>query len=166
MSLAIVVFVTAGTYRVATRKKVFPPEDVFLIYYRNGVLIQHLGPRDEPETRTSSEGTDKDLMTSMLIAIQDFVMTSFQREGETNGSDLKQIGLGNRTILLERGSKTVLALVVPGVPKLLDLDRYGRSMVALQTRIESSYEEALEDWDGDRDQFQGVDELLIDAFNI
>ncbi len=164
--IAAVILATAGAYRVATRRKVFPPEDVFLIYSRNGVLIHHQGSAEAAEAGDVGEGADKDLMTSMLVAIQDFVMTSFQQDGERSGSDLKQIGLGNRTILLERSSNTVLALVVPALPKVLDLEKYEKFMVNLQRRIESSYEEALGEWDGDRDQFKGVDELLIGAFKL
>ncbi|MEE3207400.1 MAG: hypothetical protein VX239_00510, partial [Candidatus Thermoplasmatota archaeon] len=94
---------------------------------------------------------DKDIMGSMLTAINDFVQDSFQATGE-----LGSIDYGDNCILLERGQHTVLAAVIYG-EETRDL----RSQVANALRqVETRFSSEIASWDGDVDLLSGTNEIL------
>ncbi|TLZ49538.1 MAG: DUF835 domain-containing protein [Methanobacteriota archaeon] len=77
-------------------------EDVFLIH-ESGILISHSARRLKPET-------DRDTMAGMLTAIMNFARVSFT-EGK---GELRRLGLGEKTVTLERGRHLILAVVFAG----------------------------------------------------
>jgi outer membrane protein OmpA-like peptidoglycan-associated protein len=80
-------------------------EQIFLIHKETGALLQ---------STTSVPGThDKELISGMLTAIQDFVRESFSVNEE---DELDTVTMGDLRVILERGPRAVLAAVVRGAP--------------------------------------------------
>ncbi len=84
----------------------FRVEQIFLIHRQTGLLLLHVAA-DPSTTR------DPDLISSMLIAIQDFVQDSF-RVFTDEGQETIQIG--EMTVWIEKNQLAVLAAVVRGNP--------------------------------------------------
>ncbi len=91
---------------VLMKTLLYQVEQVFLIHRETGLLLQHvLSPK--------AISCDPDMVSGMLTAIQDFVRDSFSvKEGE----GLNSLRLGELTVLIEQGSRAVLAAVVRGNP--------------------------------------------------
>jgi len=85
----------------------FEVEDVLLIDRHAGLLIAHVS--------RSSVVSDPAIVSGMLTAIRDFVKDSFDT-GDDSEAELSQFRVGNRSILVEPGSKAILALAVRGAP--------------------------------------------------
>jgi len=143
--LLLLLPILAGLY-VYTRVKV---EQVFFIY-NDGVLIAH-------ETIEDRETMDKDLFSSMLTAIQDFVKDSFTGEGG-KGMRLKKLEFGERKIFLERAENAFLAIVYRGKISA-PVERRARKAIS---EIRESYAEPLSDWDGDMAKFEGINYILFE----
>jgi hypothetical protein len=108
-------------------------EEVFLIY-KDGRLIVH-------NTRRLKPDMDKDVLTGMLTAVQNFVKDSFSEEK----GHLNELKYGNLKILMENGPRANLAVVISGVePSTL---RY--NIKTLLQGIHDKYMNVLDDWDGD-----------------
>lgn len=156
--------VIATLLAVALRHRRRPaPEDVFLMA-QGGLLVRHLGPDQGlvgRQGRSLRQG-DEDLVSSMLVAIQNFVEVSFEAKGET--AELTQIAFGRRTILMESSDRAILALVVPGEPRSLDLDFFKRHMLSVLTRIEERYGDELEGWSGDEESMPALSTILAGVF--
>lgn len=90
---------------VLLRTLVYRVEQVFLIHKQTGLLLQHV-------SAPSVDAQDADLVSAMLTAIQDFVKDSFTVE---TGETLETLQLGELTIWIEQGPKTILAGVIRGV---------------------------------------------------
>jgi CHASE2 domain-containing sensor protein len=84
----------------------FQVEQVFLIHHETGLLLLHVAA--EPAT-----AHDPDLISSMLIAIQDFMQDSF-RVATDAGPETFQIG--GLTVWVEQDALAVLAAVIRGIP--------------------------------------------------
>jgi OOP family OmpA-OmpF porin len=96
-SFAEVVLLHTLVYRV---------EQVFLIHAETGLLLGHV----------SEEGLqyqDADLVSGMLTAVQDFVKDCFTSGAEDS---LDTLQMGERVLMVEKGSHMVLACVVRGEP--------------------------------------------------
>ena len=108
-------------------------EEVFLIY-KDGRLIVH-------NTRRLKPDMDKDVLTGMLTAVQNFVKDSFSEEK----GHLNELKYGNLKILMENGPRANLAVVVSGVepPTLRP------NMRTLLAGLHDKYMKILDDWDGD-----------------
>ena len=85
---------------------VFQVEQVFLIHHQTGLLLLHVAA-------DSATTHDPDLISSMLIAIQDFMQDSFRVATDT-GPETFQIG--GLTIWVEKDTLAVLAAVIRGTP--------------------------------------------------
>lgn len=166
-ALAIAILIALSVLILFRHQQRLPPEDIFLMA-EGGILIRHFGPEDDPKRADRKgkrvEGADKDLVSSMLVAIQDFVRVSFAPEGRA--SDLKQIAFGERTILMERGPGVILALVVPGVPGKLDLPFYERHMLKVLDRLMANSGDRLRVWDGRADDLEAIDADLRSGFEV
>jgi len=123
----------------------FVIEDVFLIYI-DGCLITHL-------TREYREIVDEDIFSGMLIAVQNFVTDSFRKTGEEG---LKRLDFGESKILIEFGQKFFLAVVMEGdQPGMLPL-----FMVETINEVQDKFGSILEDWDGNIEKLQGINEII------
>ena len=122
-------------------------EEVLLVYRNKGILISHMNKGQE-------EKLDRDLMTGMFTAIQDFVGDVFESEGQDT-TQLKEMELADKKVLIEHGQYTYIAAVFKGggkrlVPKL-------KSTI---TELETEFIDILEDWDGGIEALDGVDIYL------
>ena len=141
----LIIPILAGLY-IYTRVRV---EQVFFIY-NDGVLIAH-------ETIEDRETMDKDLFSSMLTAIQDFVKDSFSG-AEGQGLRLKKLEFGDRNIFIERAENAFLAVVYRGRTTGPVERKAKRAISAIKER----YGEALKDWDGNMARFEGINEILFE----
>ncbi|MDD5399226.1 MAG: OmpA family protein, partial [Dehalococcoidia bacterium] len=85
---------------------VYRMEQIFLIHKETGLVLQHV-------TAESIDSKDADMVSAMLTAIQDFVNDSFAAKED---SSLQNLNMGELTILIEQGPRTVLASVIRGNP--------------------------------------------------
>lgn len=100
-----------------------------------------------------SVGVDADLFGATLNVIQNFVQTSFPGLG-TPG--LRSLAFGNRTLLIERGRYTYLALVLAGQEdEILRWTLHD----ALQ-EFEGRNADILRDWSGRSEDASGAKEML------
>ncbi|HDP97027.1 MAG TPA: PKD domain-containing protein [Euryarchaeota archaeon] len=119
--------------------------DETFVIYEDGRLISH-------QTRRLNPGMDQDVLSGMFIAVQEFVKDSFK--GETM-FDLRKLEFGEKKILVERGKRIYLAVVLHG--------RRSRNLITRMRKatqeIETKYSEPLDKWDGDLDKMRGVQEI-------
>ena len=121
-------------------------EDIFLLH-RSGLLLKHY-------TRRLRPNVDSDVLSGMLVAVQDFIKDSFR--GEKGG--LNEIRFGEIRIVVIEGKWTILAAVVRG-SRPFDIQPELRAALS---ELEVKYEDPLTDWDGTMEQIADVD-LIMDA---
>lgn len=85
---------------------IYQVEQVFLIHKETGLALLHVASSPE-------NVQDTGMVSGMLTAIQDFVNDSFSVEGS---QALQSLNVGELTIWIEQGSKSVLAAVIRGNP--------------------------------------------------
>ncbi len=120
---------------------------VYLIY-ENGTLI---ASKTSIEDRT----VDEDIFSATLDAIQTFMRTSFPL---LLGKWLRRIEHGDVRILIERGKKSYLAVIIQGE----DTDTLWIKMKESVERFERMNELELMDWSGAADDLNQVSETLDD----
>src|SRR5207247_7080222 len=108
-------------------------EDVFVIG-GSGVLLSHA-------SRGEEASTDPDLMAGMLTAIMDFSRVSFA-EGK---DELRRLELGDKTVVIERSPKFILAVAVMGTARADIRDE----MRIFLERAERRYGPLMAEWTGD-----------------
>ena len=129
----------------SVKRGILMVEDVYLLS-KSGILISH-------ETRRLKPEVDEDVISSMLVAIQDFVRESFKDE---NNVELKTVEFGDKKIFVERGKYLILAAVMRG-----EVDRYVQYRVSeVLKEIEKKYADILPTWKGNVEKFRGVREIL------
>lgn len=116
-------------------------DEVFVIY-EDGCLIAH-------DTRRLKPGMDDDVLSSMLVAIQDFVKTAFKDE---NATALKRLDFGEKKILVEKGEKIYLAAVLHGKYDA----KITQKMLKILNEIHRDYGSVFAQWDGDLEKVRGV----------
>jgi hypothetical protein len=136
----------AGDRQKAETEKNTSIEDIFLLH-RSGLLLKHY-------TRRLRPNVDSDVLSGMLVAVQDFVKDSFREEK----GQLNEIRFGEIRIVIIEGKWTILAAVVRGARPY---DIQPELSYAL-TDLEAKYEDPLIDWDGTMDQIQDVDRIMGD----
>ena len=115
-------------------QKAFVIEEVFLIY-RDGRLVAH-------NTRRIKADVDKDILTGMLTAVQNFVRESFQKDED---GILDEMHYGNLRIIIENGPYANMAVVING-PEPKDIRNHMKSILG---EIHQTYGAYLAEWDGD-----------------
>ena len=128
----------------------FDIREIFMIY-NDGRLLAHITKKDTTEM-------DEDILSSMLIAIRNFVQDSFQSED----SALKTFSWANKTVVIEKGNYIFLAVIVEGTPPPPLSDEMARSM----ERIEGDYAGIIEKWDGQDRHFKKVGTYLDPIFDL
>ncbi len=121
-------------------------EDIFLLH-RSGLLLKHY-------TRRLRPNVDSDVLSGMLVAVQDFIKDSFRGEK----GQLNEIRFGEIRIVVMEGKWTILAAVVRGVRPFDIQPELGVALADL----EAKYEDPLIDWDGTMDQIAEVDKIMGD----
>jgi len=107
-------------------------EELYLMH-DSGMLIRHW-------SRTQGMVHDSDIMSGMLIVLQEFVRDSFDDRGGT----LEQLRFGQRQVLMLRGQHTVLAAVIVG----RYLNNLPRKLQIAVWEFERSHSDILATWDG------------------
>lgn len=121
-------------------------DEIFLLH-RSGLLMKHYTRRLKPDL-------DTDILSAMLVAVQEFVKDSFRGEKGT----LDELKFGELRIIIARGKNTLLASVVHGehpedvVPQL---------RMALED-VEKKHGRTLEKWNGTDQEIHGVDSIMKD----
>ena len=130
---------------LAMKMKKYTVDDVYLIA-DSGVLIHHATRRLKPDM-------DEDILSSMLVAVQEFIKDAFK--GEENVS-LKSMDFGDKKIQIHKGKKLFLAIVSSReIPKKIE-----KKAQEILNEIEEKYKDVLDNWDGKVSQFRGVGEIL------
>ena len=134
-----------GGYLLARRMpRPFALDDLFLIH-NDGRLISHV-------TREEDTAIDKDVVSAMFTAVQEFVRDSFQA-GEVG---LKKLEIGERNVMIEKGSAVYLALIYSGWPRQGIFD----TLAMLLRDIEERYLGRIEKWNGTKKALPGVGAML------
>jgi len=120
-------------------------EDIFLLH-RSGLLLKHY-------TRRLRPNVDSDVLSGMLVAVQDFIKDSFRGEQ----GNLNEIRFGEIRIVIIEGKWTIMAAVVRGA-KPYDLQP---ELTVALGELETKYEDPLIDWDGTMDQIAEVDRIMM-----
>jgi hypothetical protein len=123
----------------------FLVEDAFLIH-NNGLLIAK-------QTRRIREDVDGDVFSGMLTAISSFAKDSFKTEEKVA---LSRLDFGENQILIERGRCIFLAVTILGDESIY-MPFYISEIVS---EIEERYGDILENWDGDMNQLEGVEDIV------
>ena len=141
------VLLAAGVlgYFIASRiPKPHALENVFLIH-NDGRLVSHI-------TKEENTNLDKDVVSAMFTAVQEFVRDSFQK-GEVG---LKKLEIGEKNVLIEKGESAYLALIYTGWP---DKQTF-KDLASLLKDIEERYTGRLEHWNGTQKAVAGVEKML------
>ncbi len=119
---------------------VYRMEQLFLIHKETGLVLQHVAAE-------SIDLKDADMVSAMLTAIQDFVNDSFSAKED---SSLQNLNLGELTIWIEQGPRTILASVIRGNPP----PELRTALKELMENIEFEYKSALDGFRGDAAPFE------------
>ncbi len=134
-----------GGYFLARRlPRPFTLQDLFLIH-NDGRLISIV-------TNEESTDIDKDVVSAMFTAVQEFVRDSFQA-GEIG---LKKLEIGEKNVMIEKGSFVYLAMIYSGWPPKDTFD----ALRMLLSDVEERFKGRIEQWNGTKKALKGVDEML------
>ncbi|OLE18315.1 MAG: hypothetical protein AUI36_35980 [Cyanobacteria bacterium 13_1_40CM_2_61_4] len=126
-------------------------DEVFLLH-RDGLLIKRYTRRLNPDV-------DSDILSGMLIAVQNFVNESFIGEaGPKREGQLDELKFGEYRMLIVRGEHVITAAVVSG-------RRVERVPAQIRGAIEDVEKElggVLAKWDGNMDQVAAADRYMQD----
>ena len=125
---------------------VYQVEHVFLIHRHTGLMISHVAAEN-------AAGQDPQLVSSMLVAIQDFVRDSFSG-AEHQGLDT--VRLGELWLWSEPGPFATLVAVIRGNPP----EGLHEQLRGVLARIHDERPHALESFDGDSSSFADVEAHL------
>lgn len=119
-------------------------DEIFLMS-TSGKLIKHYTRRLKPDV-------DQDILSGMLVAVQNFVKDTFKGEA----GHLDELTFGEFKILLARGMFVMIAAVVKG----RDPDSMKDQLLDCIDDMERKQESVLKDWDGDSLRTQGIDPFM------
>src|SRR5438876_1922125 len=123
-------------------------EDVFVIE-GGGLLLTHA-------SRSEGAEIDPDVMAGMLTAIMNFARVSFA----VGADELRRLELGDRTIVIERSPKFILAVAITGKPPV----EVQEEMRIFLERAERRYGPSMAKWTGDPSEFSGLQAMTSRLF--
>lgn len=139
---------------VAVRRGGTVIDDVFLLH-RDGLLIKHYTRRLRPDV-------DSDVLSGMLIAVQNFINESFIGEvGLGKEGALDEMRFGNYRILIMRGRFVVVAAVVTG----RRADAVSGKIRNIIEDMEGELGPVLEGWEGDMEEVAAADAYMQDLLS-
>ncbi|NYT11577.1 MAG: PKD domain-containing protein [Methanomassiliicoccales archaeon] len=139
--------IIGGTIYVVRRR--YAIDEVFIIF-EDGCLISH-------ESRRLKPGMDDDILSSMLVAIQEFVKDSFKDEEATG---IRRLDFGDKKIMVEKGDNIYMAVVLHGTGG----EKVQQKMQHVLNSIEKEYGQELQDWNGDLEKVRGIKERSKQLF--
>ena len=131
---------------------VFQIEHVFLIHRHTGLLIAH-------EASDTAASQDPQLVSSMLVAIQDFVKDSFSG---ADGGGLDTLRLGDLLLWSEQGPYATLVAVIRGKPP----ESLHDTLRDVLQSIHVERHAALEAFDGDSAPFADIHAQLAEVVRL
>jgi OOP family OmpA-OmpF porin len=131
---------------VVLRTLLYRVEQVFLIEKSSGLLLQHAAV-------DAKLAQNRELVSAMLTAVQDFVRDSFQT-GDNEG--IGSATIGDVTLWIETGPQAVVAGVIRGNPPQELRDVLHDTLVA----IHQDHLKPLASFRGEMDEFASTRELL------
>jgi hypothetical protein len=134
----------AGYFLASRIPRPYALENIFLIH-NDGRLIAHV-------TKEENTNLDKDVVSAMFTAVQEFVRDSFQK-GEVG---LKKLEIGDKRVIIEKGQWAYAALIYSGWPAKETFE----NLPMLLRDIEERYKGRLERWNGTMKTVVGVDKML------
>ena len=137
--------VALGTVGYFMREEKIAVDETFVIY-NDGRLISHT-------TRRLKPGMDDQILSGMLVAIQDFVKDSFK---DVTSFTLRKLEFGEKSVLIEKGKHLFLAVILHGTAS----KKVAARMQAVVSDIEQRFKEHLVAWDGDLDKVRGVNDSV------
>jgi len=156
--LAAVVALLALYGTVSRLRRGKPKVDEVFLLHRDGLLIRHA-------SRLVRKGSDSDILSGLLIAVQNFINESFiGKDWEHGREGLDELNFGKYRIAIVRGKHVVLAAVVSGQRP----EEAHRQMRVAMKDIEMAIGPVMEAWDGDMEKVAGsavfVRDLLAGAY--
>ncbi|MBI5000697.1 MAG: carboxypeptidase regulatory-like domain-containing protein [Euryarchaeota archaeon] len=145
--IVAIVLIAARKRRSKSAKTVI--DEIFLMY-NDGRLIKHFTRRLRPDM-------DSDILSSMLVAVQDFIKDSFKGEEGM----LDEMKFGRFQILLGRGKYIIVCAIVLGE----ELDILRPQVQKCVRDIEEKYKAALETWDGEMGKLTGTFKYVMDLID-
>lgn len=137
---------------VASQVYQYQVQQIFVIHRETGTLL-HTVANDPDRTK------DADLMSSMLVAINDFVADAFHTAEQDTDNDIDEIKTEAFTLLTKIGPQAIIVAAVSGsVPPEI--------RAKLQVTLEEFhrfYQKPLQDYQGDNSSFAGCETLLTDC---
>ncbi len=138
---------------VLRKSLLFRVEEVFLIHQHTGLLVSHVGLRSEE---------DRDLVSGMFTAIQDFVADSFS--GGEGGKDaeeqlLDRFQVGDHDVWLFHGPHAYMAVVISGTAPASYRDQFDNTLEEIHGR----FGRELETFEGDDRGVKDIGLLLEDC---
>jgi hypothetical protein len=146
LPLVLLVAGIAGYFIGIRLPRPYALENLFLIH-NDGRLVSHV-------TKEENTKLDKDVVSAMFTAVQEFVRDSFQK-GEVG---LKKLEIGDKNVVIEKGHSAYLALIYSGWPQKETFDM----LPMLLRDIEERYRDQIERWNGTAKAVRGVDKMLQD----
>jgi uncharacterized repeat protein (TIGR01451 family) len=142
--VAVVGSISAGATFVVLNRKKSAIDEVFLLH-RSGELIKHYTRRMKPDV-------DSDILSGMLVAVQDFVSDTFKfRKG-----DLNHLKFGEYRIAIIRSDHAILAAVTEGP----EAKRLENQLKAVSKQIETDLGDKIENWSGIPEELDGADAII------
>jgi hypothetical protein len=144
LPLVLLAAAVAGYFGMKLIPRPYALENVFLIH-NDGRLIAHV-------TKEENTTIDKDVVSAMFTAVQEFVKDSFQ-QGEVG---LKKLEIGDKSILIEKGRSVYIAMIYKGWPPKDVFE----TLTMLMRDIEERYKGRIERWNGMMKTLKGVEQML------
>ena len=116
----------------------------------DGRLIRHFTRRLKPDM-------DQDILSGMLVAVQDFIKDSFR--GEEGGLD--ELKFGKFQIVMGRGKYTIIAASILGE----DMKPFRPQVEKCLKDIEDEFGDILDGWDGDVENLTGTFKYLTNLID-
>lgn len=137
---------------VASQVYQYQVQQLFVIHRETGTLLHTIA--SDPE-----RVKDADLISSMLVAINDFVADAFSPSRDTPDNELGEIKTEDFTLLINLGPQAILvAAVVGSAPP--EIRR--KFQLALE-EFHQFYQKPLLEYQGDNSPFEGCETLLNDC---
>lgn len=137
---------------VASQIYQYQVQQLLVIHRETGTLLRGLSSDPEKEK-------DADLISSMLVAINDFVADAFSQGSDETENEIGEIKTGDFTLLIKIGPQAILVAAVTGVipPSIRQ---------KLQLTLEEFhkfYQQPLSQYNGDNAPFEGAETILSDC---
>jgi hypothetical protein len=156
IAIIVLIIILASVIVIRKRHGRFKVSDVFVIH-RNGILIKYIGD-------TLKQGSDEDIISGMLTAVQSFITDSFAA-GSSKKKDewrLNQLRLGGHEIMFEQGKSVLVTVIYEGSPG----ERLPKLIAYTVEKIEDKYGKILENWNGRFDLLKGVEHLVTPLLTV